>query len=235
MTRVRVVVVVLGLLMCPAVSQAEEGDWWTWLEKLSGPGPFKHGIGINQRIGCFLKPDTSTDRGKADIPGWTWVYSQDAANRPQDMFPCARDLDTVKAFLEAGFGRASTESQPLFQDSGEAPVVASATVLQFRAMARFGNGLLSAGGGPGVLFIAAPGYRTVARPILTAGVMIQPLRLVGSPERRYTRVLVVRIEDTYVGGLDAKDFGSRATYHKKGEFYSSVSIGVNLFALVGGL
>jgi hypothetical protein len=230
MNRLRVSIVVVGLLLCPAASQAAEGDWWTWLEKLSGPGPFKNGIGVSERIGCFLKPDPATPRGQANLPDWAWLYSQHGT----DFFPCARDTNKVKAFLETSFARASTDSQPLFQNSGEPNVVASATVLQFRAMARFANGALSAGGGPGVVWIAAPGFRTVARPILTGSLMILPLRIGTSSERGLTRLVIVRLEDSYVGGLDARAFGSRSTYHKNGEFYSSVAVGVNFLALVGG-
>ena len=41
MTRLRVMVLFVAFVCCPALAQAQDDSWWAWIERLSGPGPFE--------------------------------------------------------------------------------------------------------------------------------------------------------------------------------------------------
>jgi hypothetical protein len=72
MTRTRLLLMMIALLLWPAQAYAARG-FWGWLEELSGPGPFT-GKGFSQAIACVGgNPDRVTwckdTRDKKDVPG----------------------------------------------------------------------------------------------------------------------------------------------------------------------
>lgn len=215
-----VLLLVLLAVLVPARAVSAAG-FLEWLERLSGPGPFK-GLGIELTFVCYGAP--TAEPGEASIENVRWSTDVDCRRIDRDR---PRVSAGVRAALLTGDNNLEYESPlppggetvQLFSFMGTADYSLSRT---FDIGA--GAGFMRFTGAPAGPFakVALQAVRFTWRP-LTMGVE-------GRRESYKREWLQIRYIATLVpGGFDAADFGARPGSFDSGtEFLSSINVVISL-------
>jgi hypothetical protein len=203
MKRIAMLAVVSVCALVPATAQAQDGGFWEWLERMSGPK--LAGFGTDLHVLCL-----------------------DGAGR---RFPCTRwfglkdenfEFANIRHEVDARVGFYWAYGDRFADDPGDRR---SIRALKMVGMYRFHpNTVISVGAGAGFLPLFGEGFESVSRGVLT------PLSLVVMPFKGggvLGRAFMMRLENSFlVGGVDGRDFGNTQTAFETGsEWNTSFAVG----------
>jgi hypothetical protein len=219
------------LSMCfPARADAMIG-WWDWLDGLSGPGPFNHGLVIDHRLFCRSRPDGAdlTTVPKTDDAEWNWKGAKDLA--------ClTNDTRLVQSYIEVRGGWISTDQRGLFTDSPNQLVgIVTAHAVSGMFMRQI-DPALAVGAGLGAIWFS--GDQVEGRPtrmtFTPVSIAFLPFKLFARDSRKAGAVVIHMEEVGILGGFTATDFNSRSTssFHTRGDLTRSVSVTFDVFSFV---
>jgi hypothetical protein len=221
-TRIRTAILLCACLLCPAAARAQDGGFLEWLQKMSGPGPFK-GYGAFVRVYCVDKDDHGAwfCFGPAD--------SEDRAGDERHIF--ALGVSWLKSFKD----------EPRFFDVQNTAVDPHAfdqiSVWRFepRYYYRF-HRALDAGVGFGARRYSGEGFSSFTQWSITpASIVFTPGGAPSSSEsHRWWRLVKLHLDESWIDHISAKDFGSPSIYEKDLEFLTSFSIELDPFVFVKG-
>jgi hypothetical protein len=217
-----VALVVLAIL-CPAVAHAQlDADADSrWIDKLSGPGPFK-AYGLSLRALC-AKDFEKRDRGQK--------YEVHGVGDCRDWDP------TMRHMLEVRGRYLRTYDGPLFSDTPADTRSVKGLMFDVLVSARL-NPVVDVGAGIGVVRFWGDGFDAqTGLTLIPASVTVTPFAIGVPPDyqgSRWRRVLGIQYEALYIHrGFSGRDFGNTATsYSTKREYLSSVGIVLDLRALI---
>jgi hypothetical protein len=223
MTRARLLVVFIAVLLWPTHAHAARG-FWGWLEELSGPGPFKGG-GVSLPVLCV---DSETDEVTSCLARWL--------KEKRDRERGNENLGKVRAAVMLNIGVFSTDDEtPRFDDldataannQGQVRLWAVTGLYVFRMRA------LDVGAGGGMWFLSGDGFDLIKRPVvIPVNATFAPFALKW-PKSRYARILRFELENTFIPqGFDGEDFGNLETRFDSGpEFNTRAGIVIDFGAL----
>lgn len=213
----------LALTARPA--SAGLGDWLSWLEELSGPGPF-HGPTVTfDRLACWSEP---AGGGKVERVG--------LAGRPD---PCRNGADRegrrVKAYLSIELARFSSSRNALAPDPRADDAQVGLTRLNALVFARVVQGV-EVGGGLGINHFDGTGAQGqefgFTRVTLPLRVRVRPGMWM-APESRWSRVVHFSVGfDRLPSTFDAADFKQDGPFRVEGESLATVYIGFDVLSLL---
>ena len=228
MRTARLLVFVLAAALCPAVAQA---NIWSWLEELSGPGPF-HG-------GVIWVPVACRDKGPENDQPLQWhPCLVRVTTRAEEQIRSTKPLPVPLIFaVKAGWLR--SDPGPRFKDlpatdpdnQGRVSVVPVSGLFLFRV-----HRALDLGGGAGLLRVSGEGFDPLYRmSLIPLSGSITPLAF--NPEwqdHRWAYILRAEIETSYYfKGFKGTDFNNTRTSFKSGpEFLTRVGFVIDAGALV---
>ena len=198
MRNVRLLMLVTAMALWPGAAHA--AGFWSWLEELSGPGPFT-GYMFSVPLTCF-------EEGRR-IACWE------------------RDIDGGQT-LVAKFGRFSSGDRPRFQDLpandpdnlGAVHVIPISGVYLFRLHRTF-----DVGPGAGIMRFSGDGFDALYRFTLTpVSASVRPL--LAFSRNRWARLLRIEVDTSFVTkGFTGADFGNTRTGFRSGpEFLTRAGI-----------
>jgi hypothetical protein len=205
----------LVTLALPAESRAGIG----WLEKLSGPGPFV-GIVVPVPIRCDrLKNSYQTER--SDAEGAVTYLGCDPNDREEG----------VRRIIGAEVWRLWTDHNelPNPSDTDEGVrIFAALGTLEFAPWKQ-----VKVGGGFGVAWFSGDTFDTFARPLAQpVRLTVAPLSLL-KPDSPWLEVLKIHANaNIFLGGVDARDFGSGGTFEAPYELVWMTSIEFDVIPLI---
>lgn len=191
----RLVLVTMLLIISPRAAGAQDDGWWSWLERLSGPGPFQ-GPTTELRLFCV-----------------------DGAG---NIYPCAGDASSAKSpgspivhLFTVSIGVLTSGDHPRFADTPadtrSVHIVRVDPTYYFRR-----NKWLNVGGSIGVMAFSGTGFDTFYRATLTPIVQLTPF---AGFKDRWGRVIRLRVAPTYLTkGWNGGDFNSPTAYSSCGEW-----------------
>jgi hypothetical protein len=209
MRHVRLVVVVAALTLWPGVAHA---SWWSWLEELSGPGPFTGTFPtFSVPLACFAD-------GKR-VPCWN----------PQP----------VKQTIAVAVSRFNSDGRRRFKDlpaddpgnTDDVNVVPLSGLYLFRP-----HRAVDVGPGIGVMFFSGSGFDTFARFVVTPiNASIRPLVFFNKLRGyAWARVIRLEVDSSFVTkGFKGTDFGNTRTKFESGpEFLTRTGLVIDFGGLV---
>ena len=210
MRTARLLVFVFAASLWPAIAQA---SIWSWLEELSGPGPF-HGDMASLSVACR--------NGQWDV--------------------CWAPNDQTSQTIVLRIGRYDSGDRSRFKDLKDTPdddrkpvhAVPVSVLWMFRI-----HRSLHVGAGAGFMRVSGAGFTSFSKVSLTPlSATFTPLALLRSARARNHRMAsVIRLEfdSSFFGdGFDAADFQNTHSKFDSGpEFLTRTGVVVDVFALVG--
>jgi hypothetical protein len=209
MTRARLLLVFIAVLLWPTHAHAARG-FWGWLEELSGPGPFKGG-GVSLPVLCV---DSKTNEvawcGKKKLADST---DKDMADQKQD------NVAGLPATVMLNLGVFNSDAdRPRFSDLDAAAANNQGRVRLWSVTGLYvvRMGALDIGAGGGVWLLSGDGFDLIKKLALTPiSATFSPVAL-KRPRSRFAR-LRLEFETTYIPqGFNGTDFGNSETRFNSG-------------------
>jgi hypothetical protein len=219
------------LLFCAAFlavtarpASAGLGDWLSWLEELSGPGPF-HGPTVTfDRLACWSEPV-----GGGRVERVAFADHADPCRNGAD-----RERRRVRAYLSLELARYHSSENALAADPRADEAQVALTRLNAIVFARVAQGV-EVGGGLGVNRFSGQGSEgdyAFTRIALPLRVRVRPGMWV-APESRWSRFVHVNVGfDRFPSTFDAADFKERGTFHQEGESLATVYLGFDVLSVL---
>lgn len=215
-------------------ASAAEWDFFEWLERLSGPGPFKSLAGFNftETFACYgVKSQTSVE-ALTRTTGDPGIWADISCGR------AARQRIWARFGLKVMRLKGDNDLQyitvaPLSEDDRKVRLWGFMFVTDVSL-----RPYLDVGAGAGVLRFSGPLFDTFTRFALEpTRVTVKPLAIGDRVPGRWREVLELRHTILYVpGGFDDRDFNAvLGSFNTKSEFQSKFSIVLNLAPLVDAL
>jgi hypothetical protein len=227
----RLLVFVLAASLCPAVAQA---NIWSWLEELSGPGPFHGGV-VWIPVMCRDKPSQNFE--VLESPTWHWCVTRVRVTTiKEEESKIKHPLPMVFA-VKLGWLR--SEDGPRFKDlprtdpdnQGQVSVIPVSGLFLFRL-----HRSLDVGGGAGILRVSGKGFDPLYRvSLVPISASLTPLALNCKwQEKRWAYILRAEIESSFLPqGFKGSDFNNTRTSFKSGpEFLTRVGFVLDLGAAI---
>jgi hypothetical protein len=226
MSHVRLVVFVLVASLWPATARA---DFWSWLEELSGPGPF--------RGGTVWVPVMCHDKGQENNKELKWYPCLvRVTTRAEEVLRAKEPLPTPVVFaVKIGW---LTSKGPRFNDlpptdadnRGKVSVLPVSGLFLFRLYRS-----LDVGGGAGLLRVSGEGFDPLYRvSLIPVSASLTPVALNPSwQDHPWAYILRLEIETSYYPkGFKGTDFNNTRTSFKSGpEFLTRVGLVTDVGAL----
>jgi hypothetical protein len=229
--RIARLLLLVGLAVCwPSTAKA---DFLSWLEELSGPGPFRGDV-LWVPVACL---DKAPDRVEADEPP-RWHRCLVRVTRVAE--ERSKRKQPIPMLVAVKFGRFRSKDGPRFKD-----LPASDPDNQGRVSALPVSGLflfrlrrwVDVGAGAGLLRVSGKGFDPLYRVSLTPiSLSVTPLALnCAWQEKRWAYVIRAEFETSYIhGGFKGTDFNNTRTSFKSGpEVLTRVGFAVDAGALAG--
>lgn len=202
-TTFRLLAVVCICLLSPAAARADDGGWWEWLEKMSGPR--MRGIGTDVHLLCL------DDTGKAF-----------ACERLFGGFADDKTFKDIKHQIDFRVGFYWKVGERFSDVGGD-----TGSIFAWKLMALYHYHVhpqLNVGVGAGYLPVFGKDFDLFSRGIIT------PVSVVWAPLNKggvWGRSFYVRAETSYITqGMSGADFNNPTTkFATKGEWNSSFAIG----------
>lgn len=210
-----------------SVASAGIADWISWLEELSGPGPF-HGYTVSfDRLACW---------SEAVGGGSLEARSTFGADR---LDPCRGGRDTdrgrVRAYLSVELGRYESSRNVLAPQPEADAFHVGLTRSSVLVFGRLANGL-EAGAGVGFNRFSGEGLRgdeySFTRVSLPLRVRVLPGMWV-NPQARFARAIHLNAGfDRLPSTFEAADFNQVGAFREEGESLASVYVAVDVLSLI---
>jgi hypothetical protein len=225
--RLRLSLLTLALsLSAAAPAAAGIADWISWIEELSGPGPFHGYTASVDRLVCWSEPLGGGPLERSSTIG---------AGRTD---PCRAGRDAgerrVRAYLSVELGRYKSSRNVLAPQPESDEFQVGLTRTSVMVFGRLAPGL-EAGAGLGFNRFSGDGLResySFTRVSVPLRVRVLPGMWV-DPGSRFARAIHLNAGfDRLPSSFDAADFGQVGPFREEGESLASVYVGVDVLSLI---
>ena len=230
MRTARLLVFVLAASLWPAMAQA---SIWSWLEELSGPGPFHGGV-VWLPVLCHDKDPQSLDM---DIPP-KWHRCLVKVTTKKEETIRATQVFPVPVVFAVKVGWLTSDNGPRFKDlpstdddnRGKVSALPVSGLFLFRLYRA-----LDVGGGAGLLRVSGEGFDPLYRvSLIPISASLTPLALnCAWQDQSWAYILRAEVETSfYPTGFKGTDFNNTRTTFKSGpEFLTRVGFVIDVGAL----
>ena len=201
MNRLRLIAVAAALVLVPSVAHAQDDSWWAWIERLSGPGPFK-----------TTEP--------AQIPA-NWEVRLFCDSKEDQVVHCLSNTPDVNAYVAVRFQLLSTGDQFQFGEATRRDIGLRALegFVRYRV-----TPAVDVGSGIGLIWLTDKsniGFGTQSRgEIIPLSVIIRPAALFGD-DRASKRFIGFRVDQAFrFGTITSEQLGGPRGVFETGSEWS---------------